>query len=206
MKKSKIFILTGALLLTSLFVIPIWNITLEAPQYPDPIGMDIFINKFKSAEGNDIQNINIMNHYVGMKKIPESIPEFSIFPYCIVALIVLGIVFALVGKRQLYVAWLVLMMAFGTVAMYDFYQWEYDYGHDLSADAPIKFTDENGDPLTYQPPLIGSKTILNFKATSTPLVGTYVMIASIGLVVLAFVTAKKETHEKATKNTLSAAV
>ena len=42
--------------------------------------MDIYINKFEDAHPNDIKNINIMNHYVGMKDIPEVIPEFEIFP------------------------------------------------------------------------------------------------------------------------------
>lgn len=189
--------LIGSLLMASLFAVPIWNITLEAPQYPDPIGMDIFINKFVSAEGNDIQNINIMNHYVGMKEIPEHIPEFEIFPYVIIVLIVLGIVFAFVGKRQLYVAWLVLTMLFATAALYDFYQWEYDYGHNLKENAAIKFTDAQGQPMTYQPPLIGSKTILNFKAISLPKIGAYLMFTSMCLSVLAFVNQKKSDHEKA---------
>ena len=59
----------AALLLGPLFFLPLWNITLEAPQYPVPIGMDIHINKFADANPNDIKNINIMNHMVYNVKI-----------------------------------------------------------------------------------------------------------------------------------------
>ena len=47
--------------------------------------------------------------------------------------------------------------------MYDFYLWEYDYGHNLSPAAPIKVPG-----MVYQPPLLGTKMLLNFKAISYP--------------------------------------
>ncbi len=186
----------GAALLLTLFVVPIWNITLEAPQYPVPIGMDIYINKFKGVGEYDIQNINIMNHYVGMKEIPVSIPEFDVFPMVVGGLVLLGILFSLIGKRVLYMVWLSLTILFGVVAMYDFYQWEYEYGHDLNDHAAIKFTDENGDPMTYQPPLIGAKTILNFRAISVPRIGAYLLFLGMCLSGWAFIQARKETVKK----------
>lgn len=197
MKRSKLFMLVGAILLGGLFLWPMWNITLEAPQYPDPIGMDIHINRFEDAQPNDIQNINIMNHYVGMKEIPESIPEFGIFPYVVVSMMILGVLFALVGKRKLYVTWFVLMLVFGCAALYDFYLWEYDYGHDLKETAAIKFTDEKGEPMAYQPPLIGSKMILNFKAISMPRLGAYLMFLGMSLSLLAYFQSKREQDEMA---------
>ena len=48
----------------------------------------------------------------------------------------------------------------GVVALSDFYHWEYEYGHDLdTVHAIIKVPG-----MTYQPPLIGSKQLLNFTA------------------------------------------
>lgn len=192
MKRSQLYMLLGAILLSGLFVWPMWNITLEAPQYPDPIGMDIHIDKFEDANPNDIKNINIMNHYVGMKDIPESIPEFDVFPKVAWGMIGLGIVIAFIGKRSLYIGWFSVMLVLGTIAMYDFYLWEYEYGHDLKENAAIKFTDEDGQPMAYQPPLIGSKMILNFRAISMPRLGAYHMFLGMALSVLAFVKAKKE--------------
>ncbi|MFY0689637.1 MAG: hypothetical protein JXQ90_20870 [Cyclobacteriaceae bacterium] len=200
MKVSNYLMIAGALLLLSLFALPMWNITLEAPQYPDPIGLQIHINKFEDANDNDIQNINIMNHYVGMKEIPRQIPEFEIFPSVIIGMVVLGVIFGIIGKRWLYITWLGLMIVLGSIAMYDFYSWEYDYGHNLKENAAIKFTDDKGEPMAYQPPLIGSKMILNFKAISMPRSGTYVMLVGLGLVFYAFKKSKAESDEKSLAN------
>ncbi|VAW28057.1 FIG01019293: hypothetical protein [hydrothermal vent metagenome] len=194
MKKSRIIMMLGAFLLLSLFVFPLWNITLEAPQYPEPIGMDIWINKIADHNPNDIKNINLMNHYVGMKEIPEHMPEFDIFPIVIGVMILLGIVIGFIGNRKLYLTWFIAMSILGAAGMYDFYKWEYEYGHNLNPKAAIKFTDENGDPLAYQPPLIGNKTILNFKAKSWPMTGAYLMFLGMGLSVVAFIVDKKEEN------------
>ncbi len=195
MSRSKIYMLVASVLVGGLFIFPLWNITLEAPQYPDPIGFNIHIDRFEDAGQNDIKNINIMNHYVGMKDIPEVIPEFAIFPYFAGGMIVLGIIFAFVGKRFLYITWFALMVVFGTLAMYDFYSWEYEYGHSLKENAAIKFLDADGEPMAYQPPIIGAKKILNFRAISMPRLGAYLMFIGMIMSILAFVKAKKELNE-----------
>ena len=192
MKKSRIIMMVGAFLLLSLFVFPLWNITLEAPQYPVGIGMDIWINKIADSNPNDIQNINLMNHYVGMDNIPEHMAEFDIFPPVVAAMAIIGIIIGFIGKRKLYITWLVIMSILGSAGMYDFYSWEYKYGHNLKENAAIKFTDEKGEPLAYQPPLIGNKIILNFKAKSWPMTGAYLMFLGMGLSLVAFYVDKKE--------------
>jgi len=187
----------GSLLLLALFFLPMWNISLEAPQYPEPIGMDIWINKFADHNPNDIKNINIMNHYVGMKDIPESIPEFEIFPIVVVIMSLLGVIVGFIGRYQLYLIWFILAVGLGTTAMYDFYQWEYDYGHNLKGNAAIKFTDAEGEPMAYQPPLIGKKRILNFNAISMPMSGAYLMFLGMGLTLVAFAGGLKYKKNKA---------
>ena len=86
------------------------------------------------------------------------------------------------------------MVILGSIAMYDFYLWEYDYGHNLKETAAIKFTTETGEPMAYQPPLIGSKMILNFKAISMPRVATYMMLVGMLASILAYVQSKKEKY------------
>lgn len=184
--------IVAAVLLGGLFIFPLWNITLEAPQYPDPIGMNIWINKLTDHKPNDIQNINLMNHYVGMKPIPEHMDEFDIFPPVIITMLVLGLIVGFVGKRNLFLVWFVVMSALGVAGIYDFYLWEYDYGHNLSEHAAIKFLDESGNPMAYQPPLIGNETILNFVARSWPRTGAYLLFVSLSLSIVAFFVAKKE--------------
>ena len=60
------------------FVFPLWYIDLEAPQYPEGIGLQIWINQIVGQNPHDLANINGLNHYIGMKEIePESIPELK---------------------------------------------------------------------------------------------------------------------------------
>ena len=178
----------GALLPLVLFLLPMWNITLEAPQYPDSIGMDIWINKITDHNPNDIKNINLMNHYVGMRPIPEHMPEFDIFPWVILGMSGLGLVFGIIGNHRLFLAWFILMILIGAAGMYDFYLWEYDYGHNLSDTAAIKIPGQG-----YQPPLFGSKQILNFKAISLPMTGAYFLVAGMVCSFLAYMLGKKKS-------------
>jgi len=192
MKKSKLLMIIGSLLLLPLFVFPLWNITLEAPQYPIPLGMDIHINKFVDTNEFDIKNINLMNHYVGMQYIPDTIPEFKIFPVAIIAMAVLGVVIGFFGNFKWFIGWFVLMSLMGVAGMYDFYLWEYDYGHNLDPKAIMNFKNPDGTPMGFQPPLFGTKLILNFKAHSYPRLGAYLMFLGMGLTVVAAYLGKKE--------------
>ena len=164
-RKSRIATALASLLLVLAFILPLWKITLEAPQYPEGIGMYIMIDTVKGEKENDLQNINGLNHYIGMKKIePDAIPELRLMPYIFGLLIALGLVAAISGKRWLLYTWVVVFALAAVAGMVDFYLWEYDYGHNLDeVNAIIKIPGMN-----YQPPLLGSKQILNFIAHSWP--------------------------------------
>ncbi len=185
--------LIGVVLLGALFVLPLWNISLEAPQYPEAIGMNIHVNKIVAMNPNDIKNINIMNHYVGMKDIPEMLPEFKIFPYVVIGMMLLGLLIGFKLNYRWYLVWFILICLVGAAGMYDFYLWEYDYGHTLKETAAIKFKNPDGTPLAYQPPLLGTKTILNFVAHSYPRSGAYFLFTGMLMAFAAFFIGKKET-------------
>jgi len=192
MKKSRILMTVGSLLLLGLFVFPLWNITLEAPQYPIPLGMDIHINKFVDTHEFDIKNINLMNHYVGMQYIPETIPEFKIFPWVIAIMVALGVVIGLKGNYKLFLVWFILMSILGVAGMYDFYLWEYDYGHNLNPKAIMNFKNPDGSVMGFQPPLFGTKYILNFTAHSYPRTGAYFLFIGMLMTFISFFIGKKE--------------
>lgn len=190
----------AALLPLLLFVFPLWNITLEAPQYPIPLGMDIYINDFADTNPHDIKNINLMNHYVGMKFIPEAIPEFRIFPAGIIITSLIGLIIALAGKFKWYLYWFIMMVLVSAAGLYDFYLWEYDYGHDLDPKAIMKFTNPDGSEMGFQPPLFGTKDILNFRAHSYPQPGAYALAAGIGLGLVAYLVGKREKSNQLIKS------
>ncbi len=171
----RLMMLIGALSLLALFVWPMWKIVLYAPQYPKGVEMHIYINKIGGKEPGVLQNINILNHYVGMKYIePDSIPELKYFPYIIMVMIGLGVIVALLNRGGLFLGWAMLMTLLAIAGIYDFYLWEYDYGHNLSPDAPIKIPGAS-----FQPPLFGYKEILNFTAVSLPHIAGYFAGAAI---------------------------
>jgi hypothetical protein len=167
-------ILVGAAL-AMLFAFPMWKIILFAPQYPDGVEMHIWINKLGGKTPATIQNINILNHYVGMKYIEaDSIPELKYFPKVIGAMIFLALLFGILNKRKLMLVWGILMILLSILGFYDFYLWEYDYGHNLAENAPIQIPGAS-----FQPPLIGRKEIINFTAYSLPHIGGYFAGAAI---------------------------
>ena len=173
-KAPQILIALAGLLLLILFFAPMWRISLIAPQYPNGVHMFIYINKIGGSEPGTLQNINILNHYIGMKYIePESIPELKYFPYVVMAFSALALIIAFFNKKYLYIAWLVVFVVSLGLAMYDFYLWEYDYGHNLDPKAIMKFEGES-----FQPPLLGPKKLLNFTAKSYPHVGGYMIMLS----------------------------
>ena len=181
--KSKILIIIGALMIMLTFVFPLWYIDLEAPQYPEGIGLEIWINQIVGQNPHDLANINGLNHYIGMKEIePESIPELKIMPYLMIFMMLFGLMAAILGKRPIVYTWILLFIIMAVVGMYDFYMWEYDYGHNLNPQAAIKIPG-----MAYQPPLIGSKMLLNFNAISMPHIATYILVCTVVLAAIALI-------------------
>ncbi len=193
MKKSRLLMLLAALLPLGLFIFPLWNITLEAPQYPIPLGMNIHINDFSDANPFDIKNINLMNHYVGMKYIPDAIPEFKIFPAGIIITTIIGLIIGFKFNYKWFLGWFILMIVLSLAGLYDFYLWEHDYGNNLDPKAIMKFTNPDGSIMGFQPPLFGSKDILNFTAHSYPRLGTLFLALGIAISLIAFLLGKKES-------------
>jgi copper chaperone NosL len=188
-KVPRILILLASVLMIGVYVFPLWSVRLTAPQYPEGLGMQIRINTVEGATENDLNNINNLNHYIGMKRIePDAIPELRIMPWIVAAIIVTGVATAALARRKLIYAWTVGFLAIAIVGLIDFWKWEYDYGHHLDNEhAILKIPG-----MTYQPPLIGAKQLLNFRAVSLPSVGGILAGVALALAVAAVVLAWRE--------------
>jgi hypothetical protein len=170
---SRIALAIASLALGLVFILPLWHIGLTAPQYPEGLGLYISIDRISGEQPQDLNSINGLNHYIGMKRItPEDIPELRLMPYLVLGLIALGLLVALTGKRGLLYGYLTVFTLGALAGLADFYRWGYDYGHNLDPDAILKIPG-----MSYQPPLIGSKQLLNFSATSWPASGGWIAIA-----------------------------
>lgn len=164
-----ILIVSAIMLGISIFV-PIWRIELEAPQYPEGLSLLIYSNKL----GGDVEIINGLNHYIGMQTLhAENFTEFTLLPYIISGFVILMLLSAIVGRKILLYTTFISFTLFGILAMFDFYRWNYNYGHNLDPHAAIIVPG-----MAYQPPLIGYKQLLNFGAYSIPDIGGWLFIAT----------------------------
>lgn len=154
-----------------IFAVPTWKIYLFAPQYPEGLSLTIWLTKIT---GN-VDSINNLNHYIGMKPISrEMFPEFDFLVYIAGAYIAFGLLVSVTGSKKLLLVFLIAGILGGAAALADFYRWGYDYGHHLDPGAAIKVPG-----MSYQPPLIGHKQLLNFDAYSYPAAGAWIFLANV---------------------------
>jgi len=158
----------AALVLLPVFfvpVLPIWHMRLWAPQYHEGLHLTIFSNTIRG----DLQNINTLNHYVGMHAItPDDFKEFSYLPQALTAFGLLALLGALFNRRWLAILGWLTFTAFSAYMFRDYANWLWHYGHDLDPRAAIKLP-------AFAPPLIGFKQMANFKVWSYPGVGTFLL-------------------------------
>lgn len=198
MKKASVLMVLGSILIMGLFVFPMWNIRLGAPQYPEPLGIDIYINGLQGENEFDIKNIDGLNHYIGMKTLPKPADmwEFSVFPLVISIMAALSIIIGLLGffaklGPNWFLLWFLIMGVFGVLGIYDFNMWLIEYGTDLDPHAIMKLMNPDGTPMQYNPPLFGHKKLLNFDAFSYPRLGGILLWAGMMVTFFAFLMGKK---------------
>lgn len=167
---SQWLVAVSALLMIGVCFVPVWQILMWAPQYPEGLEMKIWIDNLTG----DVKIISALNHYIGMRHIEVSMfPEFTYMIYILGGMIVFGALTALLKSRLLLWTYSFLLMGAGVAALVDFYLWGYDYGHNLDPMAPIVVPG-----MAYQPPLIGYKQLLNFTAYSGPDIGGWLFVAA----------------------------
>jgi copper chaperone NosL len=175
---SRIMVGVCALVLVAVLFVPMWRIELTAPQYPEGLKLLIFANRL----GGNVDIINGLNHYIGMKTLHTAdFIEFTLLPYIIIFFVAAFFLISLLGKRKWLYILFILFVCFGVIAMVDFWRWEYNYGHNLNPNAAIIVPG-----MAYQPPLIGYKQLLNFGAYSIPDMGGWIFVG-VGAMLLLLV-------------------
>jgi len=154
--------------------LPLWNMTLKAPMYPKGLHMIAYGDKF----GGDLYELNIVNHYVGMKHIkPEDISEMSLFPIGLVIVSLLGIIPIFRSKLHKLCGLLAFLFPIVILGFIQYYL--YDFGHGLNPEAPIKIPE-------FTPVALGSSSIVNFTATSMIDLGMVALILASILIAFGY--------------------
>lgn len=168
----------AALSLGATYFLPIWEIQLWAPQYPEGLNMKIWLNQITG----DFAIINGINHYIGMRAIKaEMFPEFTVMPWIVAVMIAVGLLPVITGRRRWLEVFAGMLCLGGLLGMLDFYRWGYDYGHNLNPKAAI-----NVPGMSYQPPMLGYKALLNFVAYSGPDWGGWIFIG-VGVIAVTLI-------------------
>lgn len=157
---------------------PLWRISMEAPQYPAGLYMDVYAYKVEGGnEGQHLQEINTLNHYIGMRHLDAAdFADLDWLPFAFGILALLTLRVAAIGQVRSLVDLAVIVGYVLAFAGARFVYTLYVYGHELDPRAPVDI-----EPFT--PVIIGTKQIANFTTHSWPQAGTYYIAAfALGVV------------------------
>jgi hypothetical protein len=162
------------------FTAPMWHLNMEAPQYPQ--GLDLYVYSYKvdgGNDGNDVQEINVLNHYIGMAPLDRAaLTDLDWIPFLFAAMVIFALRTAVIGKVGSMVDLLVMTTYAGAFGFGRLYYKLYAFGHNLDPRAPVTV-----EPFT--PAVLGSKQIANFTTHAHLGAGTwYVAVFATGLTVL----------------------
>jgi len=170
-----ILLLTAtAFLLISIFF-PYWIMEMDAPQYPDGLRVEVFVNKIIG----DVEELDLLNHYIGMRTLNEGATiERNLSVFAIVALCLSTTAAVFVHNR--WAAFLALpILVYPFIFLLDLFLWLRFFGQNLDSSAPLSSAIE-----PFTPPLIGNKAIANFIVHTN--VGSGFYIACIAVVLVTF--------------------
>ena len=152
--KGPFFVRLGASVTAAALValgssLPLWTLTMKAPQYPKGLRLEAYGTRMTG----DVRELNILNHYIGMPPVEMPAFEASMFPIGIGLLVVLCLAAPFHRwLRRLAICATALTPA---VILGDLQWWLYTFGHSLDPHAPIRLK-------PFTPLVLGSSTMGNF--------------------------------------------
>jgi hypothetical protein len=168
----RVLLLVAVLLLLPAYLVPLYDMTMFAPQYPDGLRLHIYSYKLDGGNrGQDVKEINVLNHYIGMKDLSVAdFTEFKWIPFVVGIFVLLSLRAAVLGKAAHLVDLFVLYLYFGLFSLWSFAYKMYWYGHNLDPKAAVRVA-------PFMPPLFGYKQLANFEVYSYPAFGSYALLA-----------------------------
>ena len=190
-RTGRILLLAATLLLLLGGTLPLWRISLVAPQYAEGLRLDMYAYQIVAGNnGQDLAEINTLNHYIGMKPIAQAdFLEMKVLPFAIGVFALLALRSVVIGRIVTLVDLSVLFLYFGVFSLGSFAYRLYTYGHHLDPRAPMKIA-------PFMPVVMGSQQIANFVQTSLPLAGTICMTAFLVLLIAALVSSVRQARRE----------
>ena len=186
------FLLAAVLVLLVGAALPLWRISLVAPQYAEGLTLDMYAYQIVAGNGGqDLAEINTLNHYIGMKPIVQAdFLEMKVLPFAFGVFALLGLRAVVAGRIMSVVDLAVLFVYFGAFSLGSFAYRLYTYGHQLDPHAPMKIK-------PFMPVVVGSQQIANFVQSSLPLAGTFCMGVFLLLLLAALWSSLRDARKEA---------
>lgn len=160
-------LMLGAMLLVVSIFFPYWGLTLHAPQYPDGLNVELYVNKM----AGDVQEINGLNHYIGMPKLEEAGKLERSFSWLAIGALALLLMAAVFIHNQWAAVLALPALVYPIVFLGDLFYWLYTFGHNLDPTAALSSSIE-----PFTPTLLGTGVIGQFKTTAMVDTGFYLAI------------------------------
>ena len=162
----------AVLLLVSVFV-PYWKMTLHAPQYPQGLSVEVYVNRMTG----DVAEIDGLNHYIGMRPLGEAAQLERAVSFVAVGALVLLVLAAIFVHSP----WALLLalpaILWPFIFIGDMYYWMRNFGMNLDPTAPLS---SSIDP--FVPPILGSGMVGQFETVATFEIGLWLAFLAVALI------------------------
>jgi len=171
---TTLLMLAALLLLISMFL-PYWSMTMLAPQYPQGLKVEVYVNHLEG----DMREVDQLNHYLGMPPLDEGGRfERSISVTAVVVLGLLLMTGIFVGNQWAGVL-AIPALAYPLIFLADLWLILYRYGHSIDPESAL-----GGAIPPFTPPLLGEGVVGQFRTIARPELGLAVTLLAT-IVILA---------------------
>jgi hypothetical protein len=168
MAPALLFVAAVILLMASIFL-PYWRLTLHAPQYPKGLTVQAYLNRLEG----DVQEIDGLNHYIGMRPLNEAAQferSISLIGVAAVASLILAAIFV----HSKWAALLALpALLFPFIFLADLQYWMANFGQNLDPHAPL-----SSSVRPFVPPVLFEGQIAQFRTWAMPEAGLWLALAA----------------------------
>jgi len=164
-------------LFTLSFFLPWWRFWLYAPQYPKGLGLVISL----TGMSGDVGEIDLLNHYIGMKHLADAAPvERRLAAYGVAAIAVVTFALLAFSGRRINKLVAIPAVLFPVVFIADSFYWLYSFGHALDPKAPLHID-------AFTPQMFGNGQIGQFETFARPELGFWLAVVGVVCAVTAAV-------------------
>jgi copper chaperone NosL len=152
-----------------------WQFWLYAPQYPKGLALDISL----TGMSGDVHEIDLLNHYIGMKHLAgAAATERHLAGYGVAAIAIITIALFAIAGRKLNKLVAIPAIAFPVVFLIDSFYWLYTFGHHLDPKAPLHIG-------AFTPQMFGNGQIGQFETFASPAIGFWLAVGGVACALLA---------------------